>query len=226
MPYYKKVRRTGSKYPIYRKRKLPLFGRADKQIARAGYMMARKALKMMNVEYKVLDTQITFTAISNTPTIVQLTNLSQGDGQSNRDGNQVKITRINWRYTYSVNASAVFSFLRVILVLDRQTNQAIYTAGNLLQDVTINDAIVSAKNLDNKFRFKVLYDKVHSMSPTHRTCGNAKYNKNVEIKIRYDANAGDITDLTSNSLSILLVSNEVTNTPSITSFMRLRYVDN
>ena len=113
-----------------------------------------------------------------------------------------------------------------MLILDRQTNQAIYLPDDLLLDTSVNDGIVSPRNLDNGHRFKVLYDKTHSYSKMGRNNSVHSVFKKLQLKIRFDNQAGAITSLTQNSLTLFVVSDEASNAPSITHSCRVRYVDN
>ncbi len=222
MPYKRYYKKRNKKCPR------PMFGKADKYVAHKALWLGRKALKMLNVEYKFHDVQLTGSAISTTATILQLTNISQGDTGQTRDGLQLKVASILLRIRASVNESATKSSLRCILVHDKQTNGAIYTTAAILRDVTITDAIVSPYELDNKFRFRILYDKVVNLVPSNDSAIQMidYYKRDVEMRIRYSGNAGDITDIPSSSLSLLLISTEATNTPSVTAFVRIRFVDN
>ncbi len=185
-----------------------------------------KALKVLvNVEKKNHDIA-TAIGISTTPTILEMTNILQGDTTLQRDGSQCKIISIMVRYLVTQHVTAVSTTLRVMIIHDKQTNQAIYTAADLLVDVTANDALNSPRNLDNMKRFSVLYDRVHSLSDSGRTTSNHRFYKNCNILLRFDNAAAAITSLTQSSISLLLVSNEATNVPNVNIFTRLRFVDN
>ncbi len=87
---------------------------------------------------------------------------------------------------------------------------------------------ISALNLDNKYRFRIHKRWIFQLN---NEGGNSRvlnfYKKfGNDMKIRYDGIVGDISDLTSKSLSLLFISDEPTNTPSITFFNRMRFVDN
>lgn len=198
-------------------------GLSDAQKALA---LAKSLKALVNVEIKNHDTGLTQTAISSTFQIIELTNIAQGDTTLTRDGASLKLTGVALKYKLSQHASAVNTQVRILLVHDTQTNQATYGAVALLSDATIHDAIVSPRNLDNARRFKVLMDRVHSFSGTGRTNSTHSFYKKLNIKIRYDNAAAAITSLTQSSLSLVLVSDEATNTPLITHIIRLRYVDN
>ncbi len=234
MPYNKSYRRYNKRY---KRRTRNYHSRSRKgYLGYAGIAVstASKALavaygikRLMNVEFKFHDVQSTSTAITSTPLIVQLTNIPQGDTSETRDGAQVKITRIQIKYKIDSNPTPFVTLIRVMLIHDSQTNQAIYAATDLLEDITQHDAIVSMLNLDNKYRFSVLYNKVHYFGNANGSNGTYKeIMKDMDLRIRFDASTPDITDLTSSSLSLLFVSTATTNTPLLTLFSRIRYVDN
>ncbi len=189
-------------------------------------VLAKHVKSLLNVEIKNHDTGLTQTAISSTFQVIELTNIAQGDTTLTRDGASLKVTGINLKYKLSQHASATNTQVRMLLVHDTQTNQATYGAVALLADASIHDSIVSPRNLDNTRRFKVLMDRVHSYSATGRTNSVHSFNKKVSIKIRYDNPAAAVGSITQSSLSLVLVSDEATNTPLITHIIRLRYVDN
>lgn len=211
--FYKKrtYKRSGNKYINYGLKALKI----------AQYLKS-----VLNVEFKEHNVQATAEALPTTGIITQLTNIAQGDTKSTRDGDQVKLTQIYVNGIIQKHASATATSVRILLVMDKQTNGAIYTLADLLEDTSASDNIVSANNLDNKFRFKVLYDKVFNVSNSGESRRKYKIFKKLPIKIRYDGNAGDITDITSWSLSLVAIADEATNTPGHTFFARLRFVDN
>ncbi len=199
-----------------------MFGRMDK----AAYSIAKKALSLVNVEYKFHDFQATIAAVNETAEIFQISNIPQGDTDQSRDGAQVKLTRVNIKYFLEANPAVANTLVRIMLVLDKQTNQAIYTIADLLADVTLNDGIVSMTNLDNKYRFRILYNKVHTYSNASKEVSYHEINKKLDMKLRYDASTPNISDLTSYSLSLVAISSQSTNQPTITFFSRLRFIDN
>ena len=229
MPYYRsqyRNRRYGYRKRRYRSRRYGYFGKAGSDAQKA-VRMAGKALSLMNVEYKHHDVQISATGVSTTPIITELTNLSQGDTSSTRDGDSIKATAIMLRGICAISPVASTSQYRVMLVQDKQTNGALFTPADLLEDTTAGDNLISPLNLDNKYRFRVLYDKLHTLSVNG---GNEsiKWSKYINLNqhFRYGSNAGTIADLNTNSLALVTISNEPTNTPNQTVYSRLRYVDN
>ncbi len=171
-------------------------------------------------EFKIIDTQLSSNAQNSTPKITQLTNLIQGLTDSTRIGNKITITGIQLRYTVN---DTITNEYRIMLVLDKQTNGVIYVSGDLLEDITAQDNIVSPVNRDNKKRFRVFYDKVHLMSVAGVANGQGRKFIKVNIPVMYDSTAGDITDLTSSSLSLLTVAH--TASVAQTVFVRIFYTD-
>ncbi len=193
--------------------------------AKRALVVARGVKRLLNVEIKNFDTKEQTVAIIDTPLITQISNIPQGDSTNSRDGAQCKVLGIELNYVIFHNASATGTIVRVMVICDKQTNQAIYSAADLLEDASIIDNLMSPYNLNNKHRFRVLYDRRHNLSSTTASITVKKFIK-LKTLLRYDASTSAIADLTQNSLSILKVSNEVTNDPSWNMFCRVRYVDN
>lgn len=200
-------------------------GRMVYSDARKALAVARGVKRLLNVEIKNHDVQQTTVSITNVPIIVQLTNIPQGDTTITRDGAQCKMIGITMNYMIIVHASGIRTSVRVMLVLDKQTNQAIYVNTDLLDDTSGTDNITSPRNLNNLHRFTVLYDRVHALSQSTRVITVRKYFKK-SVLLRFDASTPSIADLTQNSLSFVQFGTEGTNEPDITSFFRIRYVDN
>lgn len=218
MPYrnYKK------KYtrPGYKSCGKMVFGDAKKALA-----IASSLKRLVNVEIKNFDVQQTAIGVANVPVIVQLSNIPQGDTTITRDGAQCKVLSLELSLRIVLNTSAVATVVRFLLVCDKQTNQAIYLNTDLMEDISANDALVSPYNLDNKYRFQVLWDRTFVLSSA---TGNRTFKRIFRMNklLRFDGSTPSIADLTSNSYSLVQFSNEATNTPAVTMFSRLRYVDN
>ncbi len=224
MPY-KSYKKKSYKYkrPGYRACGSMLYGDAKKALT-----IASNLKRLVNVEVKNFDVQQTNVAVAVTPVIVQLSNIPQGDTTISRDGAQCKVLSIELNIVvFRELTTSVISQMRLLLVCDKQTNQAIYVDTDLLEDVTVNDSMVSPLNLDNKFRFNILWDKTFAL-PEGGSNSVQVIRKIFRMNkiLRFDGNTPSIADLTSNSFSLIQMSNEATNTPRITMFSRLRYVDN
>ncbi len=197
-----------------------VFGDAKKAL-----IIAKGVRRLLNVEIKNFDSQQTNVAITTVSAILPLTNISQGDTTSTRDGAQVKMVGLEMNYMILRHPDALQTNVRIMVVLDKQTNQAQYISTDLFEDASVNDVIVTARNLDNKHRFQILYDRTHSLHDAQTTLVVKKYIKK-DVLLRYDASTPSIADLTQNSISFLQVGTETASTPVITSFLRIRFIDN
>ncbi len=188
--------------------------------------LAKKINSLISFERKFLDTDITAAAMSVAGVITPLSNLVLGDTTETRNGSNIKVVSIQFNYFITQHASSTSTQCRVMLVLDNQTNQLQYATNQLLEDVTSGGNIVSPRLLDNRSRFTVLYDRIHGLSATGETTVSRRFYKKCNIILRYDANDGTVADLTIKSLSQIGFTNEATNFPLITSWVRLTFVDN
>ncbi len=186
-----------------------------------------KIKKNLNVENKEFNIElIAATIVGGSGAIQQLTNIRQGDTTFSRDGSQCKVTSVQGRGIIQHNPLAIDTVVRLLLVLDRQTNQAIYMTSDLLLDTALIESLISPYNLDNKSRFKVLWDRTFTLSQNSKTVTAFKFYKKLDLLLRFDGNTPSIADLTQNSLSLVRISNENDNPPQFDLITRVRFVDN
>ncbi len=211
-----------SRYTKYKK-----YGMTTLNVANKALNIALKTKRLINVEYKFKDTQHTpGVGITQAGIVQDLVTLAQGTTVSTREGDQVKFVSLYLNYFGDMSASATASTVRVVIVHDKQPNGATATNSQIFDDATVNDLIISPKNLGNKFRFKILYNKLHQMSIN----GNQNFRGSKYIKLnmltRYSGSAGTIADITTNNIQLWFIGDEATNEVAVRSFCRLRYIDN
>ncbi len=189
--------------------------------------LAKYVKGLVNVEFKEVNTQRTATALSTSIAISHVSGIAQGDTKIARGGNKVRFKSLHWRGFITMNASATTTMVRLMIILDKQVNGAVFTIGDLLEDATAGDAIISPRDIDNQNRFTVLSDKTYKLTDNG---GNqlVQFNvyKKINLPVRYDGTTANVGDLTSNGLFLVSFSNEATNTPAITDFFRIRFIDN
>ncbi len=191
------------------------------------YMLSalRDLKQMINVEYKQLYIKLTNSLTGTTPAFFSLVQTTQGDQDFERQGNQIKVTQLYWNALIKIHASATATTFRCIILLDKQANGGNPNGSDLLQDNTVDDNIVSPINVDNKFRFKILYNKVAKLSQEH-PIQQFKFFKRLQIPIRYSGASNSVANIKTNNLILVLFSDEATNTPTITHSMKTNFVDN
>lgn len=202
--------------------------RFKKKIYKNNYILARirRLEKLTKPEFKQHDYELKGTTFDDTGLISQLTNIPAGTGASQRDGKTIHVKSIFMKLIFTMAASATDTTIRILLVLDRQTNQAIYTLADLIHNTTSQDNLVSPLNLDNGARFKIIIDKTFNLSDSQRANYFYKKYMRCSIPIRFDASTPSIADLTENSLSLVLLTNESSVTvPDVRGSIRLRFID-
>lgn len=224
LPRIKWGRKYKPRYPLVSK----LVGRRRyKSYSRGARQLARdvSALKgMVNVEYKVKDLVATATP-STAGSLSLLNGLTKGDDYNNRDGRQVRWKSIQMYLRSTIHASATNTSIRAIIFIDKQASETAPTVASLL-DITTASAVDAFRNLSNRKRYVILCDRRITLN-TDFPEKTTRYYKRIDMKqIFDDTDGGTISDITTNSLYVLFVSDEATNTPNVVHNFRLRFIDN
>ncbi len=192
----------------------------------AGKIALRKVNKILSNQEKKKIENADSTNMASTPTIIPLTLVGQGDGGAEREGNSIILKSISGKIGLRMNtAQASGNLSRLMLVFDSQVNNAQFTAGELLQDTTIGDNIVSALNLDGSQRFKVLWNKVVAMSPQGIESAYRTFFKKLNIKARYSGTSANISGVESKGLFFVFMDDNSGNQNVITYNLRIRFAD-
>nr|UOF78339.1 capsid protein [Cressdnaviricota sp.] len=222
MYYRKRYKRNYRRYSKRRYKRYGYFGKFGSHMGSAWYM-AKKALSLINIERKYLDTVADATP-STTEAFVLLNGMVTGDTGQTREGQSIRMDSLLVRYQLTLNASATITAVRAIILLDTQPNAAAPTAAQVL-DTT--GSMVSPLNIDYGSRFKIISDKVFGLDNVSKKIIEFKRFIKLKDHAKYNtANNGTIADITTNSLYLMHYSSEVTNTPTLSYFIRLRFIDN
>lgn len=149
-----------------------------------------------------------------------VTGIAQGDTDQTRDGNEIRLRSINLRYRIQQHASAPETYVRVVMIRMKGT---VSDAAPDWNDIYLEDKIVSQKDHRLSERFTVLYDKVHAMSSAGRTAIFQKYYKSCDYKVKWNGAAA--ADHEHGSVFLYFMSNETTNTPSVTYSTQVSFED-
>jgi len=175
-------------------------------------------------EFKVIDS-VGSTTVSTTGTLTLLNGLAEGDSATTRDGRQVLFKSIQLFLRGTMNGSATNTTIRSIIFMDKQPNETAPTMASLLA-TTVAGGVDAYRNLDNRKRFVILHDSRMILTTDFSERVHEHYKK-MSLVTQYDSgNAGTIADITSNSLYLLQVCDEATNTPVQIFNVRLRFIDN
>ncbi len=193
-------------------------------VASKALSLARKNKSLLNVEYKVLDTDIS-TAVSTTALITNINDIPQGDGVSTRDGRSVKLKSINVHCTLQANASATRGdMVRVMLIQDRSQSGVAPAVTDILRQATVE----SQRNVtSDQNRFRVYWDKTVVLAPPGEQ-GDRKYmeyyKSNLNIPMKYDGTGNGA--MSTNSFWLLQLGKNSTNTSANIVDARIRFLDN
>lgn len=218
MPRY--YRRRYRRRPVYRRRRRGgiTYLQAGSKLARGAYKLARWAASHINAEFKVYEQSQSSTSVTNTGVITTLNNMTQGTDATERIGRQIRNKSLQWRMTLKINSSATTSKVRLILLKD--TEPAVGTLA--LSDILTGGDMDAFKKFSERSRIVFLRDMTINLDQDFRP--------EVTLKGFLRMNDHSMWDGSSNMLKgrymFFCVSDEATNTPTIDSNFRLRFLDN
>ncbi len=183
--------------------------------------MYRKLAMIPYPEKKYHDIVVTRTP-SDAGSRDELTNINQGSSNEQRIGHSLKFVSMLLNLNAKVDPASSGTTVRYNVVLDKQPNGATPA----INDIWETSDVISAMNKSNGKRFRILCGGRIDLSPTGDQIKTLSIWKDFKFgDTKYKGNTGTITDLSTNSLLLVLVSNETVNTPLVEVCCRLRYVD-
>ncbi len=232
MPRYSGRSRRG--YGGYKSR-----GFKDRRVSEA--QVARVVNKILKPEEKWVsynqDLASILTGFQNIDDTVGDFDIIQGDGNNERIGRKVKVTKVFWRWSLRNDValtSVASETVRLMIILDKQSQGADASASLVFEEST-NWATFNS--LLDQGRFKTLYDSGPidlnktggSGDGTTNTYGimsvsREVFKKNLSIELTFDASAGVIADMTTNHL-MFWAGARAGGQVQIKSEVRVRYTD-
>lgn len=197
----------------------------------------RFSVPLNNQEFKWYDETLGFATVTTGGSVRQnsVCEIANGSGESERGGRKITLKSIHIRYVAKIPATATSTLtddgLRLVVFLDRQANGATATVTDILETA----GYLSYNNLSNKSRFRVLYDEYTDISATSGA-GNGTTNLYGEhavtkqwhyrcnIPIEFSSTTGAISEIRSNNVGVLVISDNGTIQAKWTS--RVRFTDN
>lgn len=220
MPYYRR-RYRGRRYG--RKR----YNRPRYTTLGSARFLAKKAMRgvrylkgLVNSEKFHIDTALS-TTIANTANITHLTAVAQGDNDPGRTGNSIFVRGISYNFVVSINASATVTWFRWVLIMD---TQQIGDSTPGFTTVFETETVTSLMNKLTLGRFRILCDKVYTMSVNGRQNIVKRGYFNLKHHVRYNGTAS--SDVQKGGIYCMFLSNEATNAPTIVSNFRVFFHDN
>lgn len=205
------------------------FKRVGASVGSAAYTalkMAKRLKDMVNVEYKMLDTASSVNNVDWTGTLIYpLNSISQGDTDSNRIGDSIKLQNYVLRYRCVWNPALTYEQIRVIVFEDKQCrfSQGSLTMSSLLNNNATAYAPLGAKVYDNRFMTKIHYDQTINLHANHPVD-----EKDVVIPLNWHTQFAGDTSRRTGDLVLAVISNITpgVNAPFFDYVTRITYTDN
>lgn len=192
-----------------------------------------------SIELGHKDTAQTAVSIPTTGVFVLVNGTAHGDSDLTRTGDEVVATSLQFRYRIEANVLALNATLvRVLLIWDSQANGASPTLATMFDQLFISDPIYAPYNLDYQKRYKFLYDRVHVLNPVLQSAESTGSLDNVvpvsiykkrKVKlsrtVKYSGGTDVITSIATNSLHMVFISNQSSDTPTVTAGYRFIFKD-
>lgn len=174
--------------------------------------------------------------LAGTSLLGQLVKVKQGISQSERIGRKicVKTIQIACEVRFEPGtASDAGALVHIYLVVDKQTNGAALTAGQVWSSTQPGQAL---RNMEYVSRFTILKHYVFRFQPTGLNVAGTGHNKTYQmwqdyvkcsIPIEYSSTTGDVSEIRHNNLCLVTgVSGAgAADNVSINGLIRIRYTD-
>jgi len=187
---------------------------------------ASRGLILARGEYKAVD--VTATVDVDTDTTVALLNgIARGDDIHERNAREVVMKSIQFSYNaYGTATTGIDQHQRVMLVYDRQTNATELTAAQVLTAVDT----LAPRNLENRKRFKILYDRCHSLNAVAEPGSHVtrRFYRRLRHPVTFNSgDAGSVADIVTGSLYLIVIGTVAPGATagSVTFSSRIRYLD-
>lgn len=163
------------------------------------------------------------TTVDTTGAVTHLTDVGQGDTVSGRAGNSIFVRSLYWRCLITINATLKPTFLRLMVVRDRQqVGDTAPAIGDVLQTVSIQSPLDVSTN---QGRFDILMDRTVKLDDASRQTVFLQRFFPMRSHVRY--NGVSSTDIQKNGLYFMAFSNEDSlDAPTVSWNARISYHDN
>jgi len=177
----------------------------------AGYHLTNKEKKYLNTtliaagpaSYPIVDDVLTAT------NVIGLNLLAEGTDYTNRISRKVHVVSVQIRATINSNGTVPCN-VREMCVYDMQPNGAVPAITDILDTGTVNTYALSAPlNLNNRDRFRVVWDKLHRLDDSYNA-KNVNYYKKCNYETVFNAAGAGVATVTSGALWWFAVSDVAT----------------
>jgi len=178
---------------------------------------------LVNVEKHPCDVNVAAQTPDNTTGLFNLlTVISQGDNDTDRQGNSILARSVNINLKYQINASASHTTIRTILFWDKECNGATPTISDILQTTSV----MANYNHNTASQYQILADYRVNLSISGQQETTRRIYRKLQRHVHFDGASGTIGDIQDYALWLFFVSDEAANTPSVQARSQLLFIDN
>jgi len=210
-------------------------------MALEAWRATRSILSMINVEHKYFDVLLTSALPDWNGTFANLSNITQGADVTNRDGDSVLMTRLDFRAVIYPGGTAQQNAVRFILFRDMEQDGVDPTIVQVVEPAALGAAsaviapltyFYAGPGTSRKRRFDILMDKTISVAIRggSETVGFVEYShefRGGDKHIWYDATAGADASNREGMIGLILLSDNTGagNVPTVEYYSRLIFTD-
>lgn len=179
-----------------------------------------KIVRFFNTEEKMFDNTNTI-SITNTGQTYPITAVRQGAAYNNRIGNSLRLLQFQFRATLTINASAVASYVRMIIVADMNNIGSQPGLADVLETADVRSAF------QHSFlqRFAVVYDDLIPLTKGGNDANTIVVREPLNNHIYYEGDSGTSNMFRQNQLFVVVIGSESVNTPTLAWYSRIDFVD-
>lgn len=179
--------------------------------------VAKLERNLSSEEKKFDDTSGSVTFSSSGATIA-IGNVAQGTDVTQRIGNKIKYTGMQFRMRAYANTSSTAETLRMIIFKDNQDDGSV----PLITDLLENNQVESPYKQSNMGRFHIIADRVLSLKDSQQAT-NVVFNRKLNSICRY--NGTTVNDLIKGGIYFAYIGTQAVNVSDMSYYIRLYFTD-
>lgn len=171
----------------------------------------------LNTETKAINNSGSVTPSDTTGSVLHMTAIAEGTASNQRSGRFIRSRYITSRLHLKMHSSATQTLVRVVIIKSSDEN-----APSTSSFFTSQSAL-STINLLYSDRYQILYDNLVNLD-TYNPTAVLNIFRSPRHKIKFNGTAS--TDYENGQMWMIMISNEATNTPTVSYYNRFSYNDN
>lgn len=165
-------------------------------------------------------------SISPTAPVYYVNDINASTAEDGRIGTSVRTLSILFKCNLFVNSLATSNAVRVVIFMGLQPNGSIPPPVEVIGTTVNLYTTISPRNLDNRHRYLILYDKTFMLNQNGVQAKTIKWYKKCNFISQWSQTSGAIGNCTQHPLFLMFLSDNAVNTPTQACTIQTRYIDN